>query len=57
MDIRFAHASRVNPNVRHIYEDIRWQQLTQLRLILESSKAWGPDRYYVADVLCEDNEQ
>ncbi|MBN1903289.1 hypothetical protein JW926_18365 [Candidatus Sumerlaeota bacterium] len=56
LDIRFAHAVRVNPNVRHIYADIRWQQLTSLRLILESTKAWGPDRYYVADVLCEDNE-
>lgn len=56
MDIRFAHAARVNPHIRHIYEDIRWQQLASLRLVLESSKAWGPDRYYVADVLCEDNE-
>lgn len=55
MDIRFAHAARVNPNIRHIYGDIRWQQLTSLRLVLESTKAWGPDRYYVADVLCEDN--
>jgi hypothetical protein len=56
MDIRFAHASRVNPHIQHIYEDIRWQQMTSLRLVMESSKAWGPDRYYVADVLCEDNE-
>jgi hypothetical protein len=56
MDIRFDHASRVNPHIRHIYEDIRWQQMASLRLVLESSKAWGPDRYYVADVLCEDNE-
>ena len=56
MDIRFDHASRVNPHIRHIYEDIRWQQLMSLQLVLESSKAWGPDRYYVADVLCEDNE-
>jgi len=56
MDIRFAHAARVNPNIRHIYSDIKWQQLTSLRLVLESTKAWGPDRYYVADVLCEDNE-
>lgn len=57
MDVRFAHAARVNPKIGHIYEDIRWQQLTSLRLILESTKAWGPDRYYVADVLCEDNEE
>jgi len=56
MDIRFAHACRVNPNIRHIYEDVRWQQLTTLRLLIESTKAWGPDRYYVADVLCEENE-
>jgi len=55
MDVRFAHASRVNPNIRHIYSDIRWQQLMSLKLILESSKAYGPDRYYVADILCEQN--
>jgi len=55
MDIRFAHAARVNPNIRHIYEDVRWQQLMQLRIILEATKPFGPDRYYVADILCEDN--
>jgi len=55
MDIRFTHAVRVNLNIGHVYEDIRWQQLTTLRQILESSKAFGPDRYYVADILCEDN--
>jgi len=56
MDVRFAHASRVNPHIAHIYKDIRWQQLMSLRLILESTKAYGPDRYYIADILCEDNE-
>lgn len=57
MDVRFAHAARVNPKIRHIYSDIRWQQLMSLRLILVSSKAYGPDRYWVADILCEQNAQ
>jgi len=55
MDIRFAHAVRVNPNIERVYDDVRWQQLKTLRQILESSKAFGPDRYYVADILCDDN--
>jgi hypothetical protein len=55
MDIRFTHAVRVNPKIGHVYDDVRWQQLTTLRQILESSKAFGPDRYYVADMLCDDN--
>ena len=55
MDARYAHAARSNPKVSQVYFDIRWQQLTALRLILESTKAYGPDRYYVADILCEEN--
>ena len=55
MDIRFAHACRVNQHIRHIYEDVRWQQLASLRHVISRSKAFGPDRYYVADILCEDN--
>ena len=55
MDARFAHAGRVNPKVNQVYHDIRWQQLAALRLILESTKAYGPDRYYVADILCDEN--
>jgi len=55
MDIRFTHAVRVNPKIGHVYDDVRWQQLTTLRQILESTKAFGPDRYYVADILCDDN--
>jgi hypothetical protein len=55
MDIRFLHAVRANPGIKDVYEDIRWQQLMTIRLILEHTKSWGPERYYVADVLCDDN--
>jgi hypothetical protein len=56
MDARFSHAVRVNPNIGHVYADLSWQQLVTLKEIIGDTKAWGPIRYYVCDVLCSDDE-
>lgn len=56
LDVRFAHASRINPTISHVYKDLSWQQLETLRHILSETKMFGPVRYLVADVFASDDE-
>jgi len=57
MDARAETATRINTRLAAIYEDIAWQQTTQIRLVLSGAKGWGPTKYIVADVLLSDDEQ
>jgi hypothetical protein len=56
MDVRFAHAVRVNPHIAHVYDDVAWQELTSVRQVLTTTKAFGPVRFLVADILCSDDK-
>ncbi len=56
LDIRFSHASRINPNIAHIYEDMVWQQLEALRITLGEAKAFGPVKFITIDVLTGDDD-
>jgi hypothetical protein len=56
MDVRFGHAARVNPHIAHVYDDVAWQELTTVRQVLSATKAYGPVRYFVVDILCSDDK-
>lgn len=56
MDLRFAHAVRINPKISHVYDDMSWQQLESLKDVISSGKAFGPVKYLVADILTGDDE-
>ncbi len=56
LDARFEHALRINPNISHVQEDLSWQQIVTLENILKDTKAFGPVRYYVCDILASDDE-
>lgn len=51
LQVRFEHACRVNPNLRRMAEDLTWQQLATVRQIFAETKAFGPERYCVIDIL------
>lgn len=56
LDARFEHAIRINPNIANVYADLSWQQLVTLKQILSETKAFGPVRFYVCDILSSDDE-
>jgi hypothetical protein len=55
LTLRFAHAERVNPKISQFVDDLKAQLLHGLRLILSHGKAWGAEKFVVADVLCGDD--
>ncbi|MCD6386352.1 hypothetical protein J7M23_11315 [Candidatus Sumerlaeota bacterium] len=57
LDARFEHAIRINPNIAHVYSDLSWQQMVTLKQLLSDTKAFGPVRYFVCDILSSDDEQ
>ncbi len=57
LDARYEHAVRVNPSIGHVYGDLSWQQLVTLRQIIGQTKAFGPVRFYVCDILASDDEE
>jgi hypothetical protein len=57
MDTRSIAATRINPRIGNIYEDIAYQQLTQMRLMLAGGKAFGPVKISVADILLSDDDK
>ena len=56
LSARFEHAIRVNPSIVHVYQDLSWQQLVTLKQILSRTKAFGPLRFYVCDILASDDD-
>ncbi len=57
IDTRALAAIRINPRLEGMYEDIAWQQMTQVRLVLAGYKAFGPVKVMVADILLSDDEK
>ncbi len=57
LDVRYAHLRRMNPKAELVWEDITWQQTTVLRRSLNGEKAFGPDRYHVAELLLSDDQR
>lgn len=56
LDIRFAHASRINPKIAHTYEDLVFPQIESVRNLLGSSKAFGPIKFVVVEILVGDDD-
>jgi hypothetical protein len=56
LGLRYAQTTRANPRFRECWADLEWQQIQQLRNVIESDKAWGPKRYLVAELLCGDEK-
>ncbi len=57
LGLRYAQTTRANPRFKECWADLEWQQIQQVRNILENDKAWGPKRYVVAELLCGDDKQ
>ena len=56
--IRTQQSIRVNPGVANVIEDVVWTQVENLRLVLTKTKAFGPERVRVCDILvCEDDNK
>jgi len=51
LQARFDHACRVNPTLRSVADDLIWQQLMVVHQIVEETKAFGPERFCVIDIL------
>jgi hypothetical protein len=57
LTLRFGHAERVNPKLGQLVDDLKAQLLVTLREVLIKGRAWGSDKYMVADVLCGEDLQ
>jgi hypothetical protein len=56
LGLRYAQTTRANPRFKECWADLEWQQIQQLRNVLENDKAWGPKRYVIAELLCGDDK-
>lgn len=56
LDIRFDHACRINNKITHVVEDLKWQQLMNLREVLGASKGIGENRYMTVDMMMGDDD-
>ncbi|MBX7245829.1 MAG: hypothetical protein K1X53_10040 [Candidatus Sumerlaeaceae bacterium] len=56
LSLREQQAIRINPRVANVIDDIAWTQLTNLRMVMEKTRAFGPERLRVADILASDDE-
>lgn len=56
MSARAQQASRINPRIAGIIDDLLWTQLENLRLLLEKQKMFGPERIRVGDILASDDD-
>ncbi len=57
LDMRFQQARRVNPTIEQVWPDTVWQQKDILRICISGTKAFGPDRYHVAELLLADDSR
>lgn len=54
LDMRLEQVRRINPHIEAIWEDVCWQQMTNLRISLSSDKSFGPVRCHVAETMLGD---
>jgi hypothetical protein len=57
LSIRFDHASRINPNLRHMKSDLLYHEMSNVRRTLLGEKIYGPVRMVVADVFLSDDDK
>ena len=57
LDVRFELASRVNKNLKGIYEDMVYQHLELVHAVLEGSRAFGPQRFQVGDIFASTDQE
>ncbi|MEO8377282.1 MAG: hypothetical protein ABI579_06400 [Candidatus Sumerlaeota bacterium] len=57
LDMRFQQIRRVNSKVDAIWDDLTWQQMSQLRTSLSSDKGFGPVRVHVAELFLSDDQR
>ncbi|MCX7013490.1 MAG: hypothetical protein NTW86_13205 [Candidatus Sumerlaeota bacterium] len=57
IEARFEHACRINPAMRHVRDDLVWQEMASMRQILASAKGFGPDKFFVVDILTSFDEK
>ncbi len=51
LQARFDHATRINPSMRRLADELMWQQLATVRQIFLELKSFGPERFVVIDIL------
>jgi len=51
LEARFDHASRINPSMRRVRDDLAWHELAAVRQILAEAKGFGPEKFVVVDIL------
>ena len=54
--IREQQTIRINPAIAGVINDMVWVQVTNLRRVMTKTKAFGPERLRVADILASDDE-
>jgi hypothetical protein len=57
LSIRFNLAERINPHLKSIKQDLLFHELANVRLCLMATKAYGPIRFGVADILMGDDDK
>ncbi|MCC6546299.1 hypothetical protein IT570_03935 [Candidatus Sumerlaeota bacterium] len=57
LDMRFQQIRRINSKVDAIWDDLTWQQLSQLRTSLSGDKGFGPQRFHVGELFLSDDQR
>lgn len=57
MELRFAHACRINPELKRVKTDLTWHELASTRQTLGGLRSYGPDRYVIVDILTSFDEK
>lgn len=55
-EVREKQAVRINPRLAGIIGDLAWMNLEHLRQVLHKPKAFGGEKFRVADVLCSGDD-
>lgn len=56
LSIRYDHASRINPNLKHMKLDLMYHEMSNVRRTLLSEKIYGPVKQVVTDVFLGDDD-
>lgn len=51
IDIRFAHAGRLNSRLLAVEDDLKWHELGSIAHLLASTKPFGEKRFSIADMI------
>lgn len=57
LDARYTSVRRMNSKLEAVWDDLAWQQLSQLYRTFAADKAFGPIRFHVAESLVGDDER